>query len=96
MEAAPNPWRLAVAPMMDWTDRHCRYFHRLVTRRSRLYTDSHAKDKFTTTKGGQFFAVGRGSTTVGRGAHLSQVAVAVKGKIAPRRDDRFGARPHGP
>src|SRR5277367_5209713 len=29
----------AVAPMMDWTDRHCRVFHRLMTRRSRLYTE---------------------------------------------------------
>jgi tRNA-dihydrouridine synthase A len=28
-----------VAPMMDWTDRHCRYFHRLLTRRTRLYTE---------------------------------------------------------
>ena len=35
----PNPWRLSVAPMMDWTDRHCRYFHRLLTRRTRLYTE---------------------------------------------------------
>jgi tRNA-dihydrouridine synthase A len=25
--------------MMDWTDRHCRYFHRLITRRTRLYTE---------------------------------------------------------
>jgi tRNA-dihydrouridine synthase A len=25
--------------MMDWTDRHCRFFHRLVTRRTRLYTE---------------------------------------------------------
>ncbi len=25
--------------MMDWTDRHCRFFHRLVTRRARLYTE---------------------------------------------------------
>ncbi len=25
--------------MMDWTDRHCRYFHRLITRRARLYTE---------------------------------------------------------
>ena len=25
--------------MMDWTDRHCRYFHRLLTRRARLYTE---------------------------------------------------------
>jgi tRNA-dihydrouridine synthase A len=32
-------WRLSVAPMMDWTDRHCRYFHRLLSRRARLYTE---------------------------------------------------------
>ena len=32
-------WRLSVAPMMDWTDRHCRYFHRLLTRHTRLYTE---------------------------------------------------------
>jgi len=32
-------WRLSVAPMMDWTDRHCRFFHRLLTRRTRLYTE---------------------------------------------------------
>ena len=31
--------RLSVAPMMDWTDRHCRYFHRLLSRRTRLYTE---------------------------------------------------------
>jgi tRNA-dihydrouridine synthase A len=31
--------RLCVAPMMDWTDRHCRYFLRLITRRARLYTE---------------------------------------------------------
>ena len=35
----PGDWRLSVAPMMDWTDRHCRYFHRLLTRRARLYTE---------------------------------------------------------
>jgi tRNA-dihydrouridine synthase A len=29
----------SVAPMMDWTDRHCRAFHRLLTRRARLYTE---------------------------------------------------------
>jgi tRNA-dihydrouridine synthase A len=32
-------WRLSVAPMMDWTDRHCRFFHRLITSRTRLYTE---------------------------------------------------------
>ena len=31
--------RFSVAPMMDWTDRHCRYFHRKFTNRSLLYTE---------------------------------------------------------
>lgn len=31
--------RLSVAPMMDWTDRHCRYFHRLMSRQTLLYTE---------------------------------------------------------
>ena len=31
--------RLSVAPMLDWTDRHCRYFHRQLTRRTLLYTE---------------------------------------------------------
>lgn len=30
---------LAVAPMMDWTDRHCRFFHRQLTRHALLYTE---------------------------------------------------------
>jgi len=34
-----SDWRMSVAPMMDWTDRHCRYFHRLLSRRTRLYTE---------------------------------------------------------
>jgi tRNA-dihydrouridine synthase A len=34
-----NDWRFSIAPMMDWTDRHCRVFHRLMTRRARLYTE---------------------------------------------------------
>ncbi len=36
---APSPWRLSVAPMMDWTDRHCRLLHRLLSRHTRLYTE---------------------------------------------------------
>jgi tRNA-dihydrouridine synthase A len=40
MSTAPhNPWRLTVAPMLDWSDRHCRYMHRLITRHTRLYTE---------------------------------------------------------
>ncbi|WP_375691537.1 tRNA dihydrouridine(20/20a) synthase DusA [Pseudooceanicola sp. LIPI14-2-Ac024] len=31
--------RLSVAPMMDWTDRHCRYLHRLLSARALLYTE---------------------------------------------------------
>ena len=31
--------RFCIAPMMDRTDRHCRYFHRLITKRSLLYTE---------------------------------------------------------
>ncbi len=34
-----SPWRLSIAPMMDWTDRHCRYFHRLLSRHALLYTE---------------------------------------------------------
>lgn len=30
---------ISVAPMMDWTDRHCRYFHRLLSRHALLYTE---------------------------------------------------------
>jgi tRNA-dihydrouridine synthase A len=30
---------VAVAPMMDWTDRHCRFFHRLIAREAVLYTE---------------------------------------------------------
>ncbi len=31
--------RLSVAPMMDWTDRHCRYFHCVLSKQTRLYTE---------------------------------------------------------
>jgi tRNA-dihydrouridine synthase A len=37
--APADSWRLCVAPMMDWTDRHCRYFHRLLSPHARLYTE---------------------------------------------------------
>ena len=31
--------RLSIAPMMDWTDRHCRFFHRQMSRHALLYTE---------------------------------------------------------
>ncbi|WP_433849439.1 tRNA dihydrouridine(20/20a) synthase DusA [Brucella pseudogrignonensis] len=31
--------RFSVAPMLDWSDRHCRYFHRLFSKRALLYTE---------------------------------------------------------
>ncbi len=33
------PMPLSVAPMMDWTDRNCRFFHRQISRRTLLYTE---------------------------------------------------------
>lgn len=39
MQSTISPWRLCVAPMMDWTDRHCRFFHRLLSPHARLYTE---------------------------------------------------------
>ena len=39
MENLPNISGIAVAPMMDWTDRHCRYFMRLLSRNVFLYTE---------------------------------------------------------
>jgi tRNA-dihydrouridine synthase A len=36
---AYSPYRFSVAPMMEWTDRHCRFFHRLLSRHTRLYTE---------------------------------------------------------
>jgi tRNA-dihydrouridine synthase A len=37
--ASNQSHRFTIAPMMDWTDRHCRVLHRLMTRRARLYTE---------------------------------------------------------
>lgn len=37
--ALSYPMPLCVAPMMDWTDRHCRFFHRQLTRHTLLYTE---------------------------------------------------------
>jgi tRNA-dihydrouridine synthase A len=39
LKITPRDIRFSVAPMMDWTDRHCRSFHRLLSRRARLYTE---------------------------------------------------------
>lgn len=39
MALNPSRYRLTVAPMMDWTDRHCRFFHRLIAPSALLYTE---------------------------------------------------------
>ncbi len=38
-DTPPRGRRLSVAPMMDWTDRHCRVFHRQITKHTWLYTE---------------------------------------------------------
>jgi len=39
MSSSTHSRAVSVAPMMDWTDRHCRYFHRLLAPSARLYTE---------------------------------------------------------
>ncbi|MDX1677781.1 tRNA dihydrouridine(20/20a) synthase DusA [Arsukibacterium sp.] len=39
MAITPLDHKFSVAPMLDWTDKHCRYFHRLMTRHAVLYTE---------------------------------------------------------
>ena len=39
MDKGDHRWTLSVAPMLDWTDRHCRYLHRQLSRHTRLYTE---------------------------------------------------------
>ena len=39
LPVSPVPKIVSVAPMMDWTDRHCRVLHRGLTRRAMLYTE---------------------------------------------------------
>jgi len=39
LDSINSRWRLCVAPMLDWTDRHCRYFLRLISHRVLLYTE---------------------------------------------------------
>lgn len=38
-QSAKSPWRLSIAPMLDVTDRHCRFFHRLLAPEALLYTE---------------------------------------------------------
>jgi len=39
LKGSHNPWRFCIAPMMDWSDRHCRYLWRLMSKHARLYTE---------------------------------------------------------
>jgi tRNA-dihydrouridine synthase A len=39
LTVASKAARLSVAPMMDWTDRHCRYLHRMMSSQTLLYTE---------------------------------------------------------
>ena len=47
----------AVAPMMDWTDRHCRYFHRSMTKHALLYTEMVVAD--AVLRGDRDYLLGR-------------------------------------
>ena len=47
---------LTVAPMMDWTDRHCRAFHRVLSRRARLYAEMVTTGRSSMGRGSGFWA----------------------------------------
>jgi tRNA-dihydrouridine synthase A len=66
----PCDIRFSVAPMMDWTDRHCRSFHRLLSRHARLYTEM-------VTPGAVIH--GDRARIIGFGAHEHPVAVQLGG-----------------
>jgi tRNA-dihydrouridine synthase A len=65
-----NKWKFSIAPMMDWTDRHCRSFHRILSRRARLYTEM-------VTPGAVIH--GDRERIIGFGAHEQPVAVQLGG-----------------
>ncbi|MEQ1697136.1 MAG: tRNA dihydrouridine(20/20a) synthase DusA [Hyphomicrobiaceae bacterium] len=53
----PNQhYKFSVAPMMDWTDRHCRFFHRQLTRQALLYTEMVTADAILHGKRDQLLA----------------------------------------
>jgi tRNA-dihydrouridine synthase A len=72
---APRDIRFSVAPMMDWTDRHCRTFHRILTRHARLYTEM-------VTAGAVIH--GDRERIIGFGAHEQPVAVQLGGSEPDR------------
>jgi len=68
-------WRFSVAPMMDWTDRHCRAFHRLLTRRARLYTEMVTADAIV---------FGPRERLLGFDAHEKPLALQLGGAVPAR------------
>ena len=72
---SPADLRFSVAPMMDWTDRHCRSLHRLLTRHARLYTEM-------VTPGAVIH--GDRARIIGFGAHEQPVAVQLGGSEPAR------------
>lgn len=70
-----SPWRFSVAPMMDWTDRHCRTFHRILSRHALLYTEM-------VTAGAVIH--GDRARIIGFGAHEQPVAVQLGGSEPAR------------
>ena len=84
MSSMPRSYsaRFCVAPMMDWTDRRCRAFHRVLTRRARLYTEMVTAD-----------AVGPRERLIGFAAEEHPVALQLGGADPARLAEaaRIGA-----
>lgn len=80
-------FRVSVAPMMDWTDRHCRSFHRLLSRQAWLYTEMVTA---------QAIAHGNLAHLLGRGEEGERVVLQLGGNdpalltAAARQGEAFG------
>ena len=61
----PLSWRLSVAPMMAWTDRHCRAIHRLLAPHARLYTEMVSCDALLHGPGERLLAHGANGHPLG-------------------------------
>ena len=84
---SPQSWsrRFSVAPMMEWTDRHCRFFHRLLTRRALLYTEMLTTGAVLHGDRARLLRFDRGRASVGAAARRLRSACACRLRAHRRR-----------
>src|ERR1044072_3178553 len=83
--------RFSVAPMMDWTDRHCRGFHRLMTRRGRLLGFESSEHPVALQLGGSSPADLAEAARIGEDFGYDEINLNVGCPSDRVKDGRFGA-----